>query len=88
MLHILKGLEADTVFPDPPYQIEKECASALELLGSRPSGLVGAVVIAQHDVRLKLEESYGALQRTRELKQGDNVLSFYETDSVNIDPEP
>jgi hypothetical protein len=29
-------------------------------------------------VRLKLEESYGTLKRGKMLKQGDNVLSFYE----------
>ena len=61
------------MFLDPPYQLEKEYALALELLGSRPHGLV----VVQHDVRLKLEESYGALKRERQMKQGDNVLSFY-----------
>ena len=37
-----------------------------------------ALVIAQHPARLPLEESYGSLRRTRVLKQGDNVLSFFE----------
>ncbi len=72
-LQILKKLEADIVFLDPPYALEKEYPLALELLGSRPPLLV----IVQHDVRLKLDESYGALKRGRVLKQGDNVLSFY-----------
>jgi hypothetical protein len=35
------------------------------------------LIIAQHDVRLKLEPAYGALKRTRVLRQGDNCLSFY-----------
>jgi hypothetical protein len=29
-------------------------------------------------VRHKLDESYGRLVRRRELKQGDNMLTFYE----------
>ena len=74
VLATIEKIEADILFLDPPYEMEKEYALALELLGSRSPVLV----IVQHDVRLKLEESYGALQRTRELKQSDNVLSFYE----------
>ena len=35
------------------------------------------LVIAQHDVRLKLKDSYETLQCTRVLKQGDNLLSFF-----------
>ena len=48
--------------------------NTLELLGANSPELV----IVQHDVRLKLAESYGRLVRARELRQGDNVLSFYE----------
>jgi 16S rRNA (guanine966-N2)-methyltransferase len=73
VLSMLPNIEADILFLDPPYASEKEYALALELLGSRASGLV----IVQHDVRLKLEQAYGTLTRARELKQGDNVLSFY-----------
>ena len=47
--------------------------SVLTLLGENPR----ALVIAQHAPRLKLQESYGALQRTRVLTHGDNALSFY-----------
>jgi 16S rRNA (guanine966-N2)-methyltransferase len=64
----------DIVFMDPPYQMEREYADTLELLGGAPPRLV----IVQHDVRLKLKESYGGLSRKREVRQGDNVLSFYE----------
>src|SRR5271155_4936790 len=73
VLPMLSKTEADILFLDPPYELAKEYSLALDLLGSRPSGLV----IVQHDVRLKLEETYGMLQRGRVLKQGDNVLSFY-----------
>jgi len=67
-------VEADIVFLDPPYDLEKEYAAVLALLGEKPPRLV----IAQHSPRLKLEDGYGGLHRTRQLKQGDNELSFYE----------
>jgi len=37
------------------------------------------LVVVQHDKRLALKESYGTLKLARTLKQGDNVLSFYES---------
>jgi 16S rRNA (guanine(966)-N(2))-methyltransferase RsmD len=64
---------ADIVFLDPPYDLEREYAAALELLGEGPP----ALVVAQHSVRLAMAEAYGALQRTRTVKQGDNALSFF-----------
>ncbi len=69
----LGRLEADIVFLDPPYDLDREYFQALRLLAGRPPGLA----IAQHSVRRTLEEAYGPLRRTRELRQGDNVLSFY-----------
>ncbi len=74
VLQMLKKIDADILFLDPPYELAKEYPLALELLGSQVPGLA----IVQHDVRLKLEESYGALKRWKMLKQGDNILSFYE----------
>lgn len=65
--------DADIVFLDPPYGLEHEYETVLRRLGRRPPGLV----IAQHDVRTKLAESYGALRRRRLLRQGDNCLSFF-----------
>jgi 16S rRNA (guanine966-N2)-methyltransferase len=73
---MIPQIAADIVFLDPPYALENEYTTALELLGANPP----ALVIAQHPPRLKLAENYGALHRTRLLKQGDNVLSFYATD--------
>ncbi|MBV8841230.1 MAG: 16S rRNA (guanine(966)-N(2))-methyltransferase RsmD [Bryobacterales bacterium] len=70
----LFALRADIVFLDPPYRLENEYAAALEALGARPPSLV----IVQHDVRVALPESVGRLERTRKLRQSDNVLTFYE----------
>ena len=73
---MIPKIAAGIVFLDPPYALENEYTTALELLGANPP----ALVIAQHPPRLKLAENYGALHRTRLLKQGDNALSFYATD--------
>ncbi len=73
LTRLTPGALGDIVFMDPPYRLEREYAGTLELLGAKPPELV----IVQHDIRLKLSESYGRLSRTRELRQGDNVLSFY-----------
>jgi 16S rRNA (guanine(966)-N(2))-methyltransferase RsmD len=71
----------DLIFLDPPYEAADEYATVLGLLGGEAKGLLseGAMVIAEHRRREKLEDRYGALTRMRLLKQGDAGLSFYET---------
>ena len=73
-IDVLRHQQAEIVFLDPPYELEDEYQKALEWLGEHPAPLV----LAQHSSRLKLDEQYGALRRVRELRQGDNVISFYE----------
>jgi 16S rRNA (guanine(966)-N(2))-methyltransferase RsmD len=69
----------DVVFLDPPYDAAEEYAATLGLLGGAAAGLLaeGALVIAEHRRKEKLEENYGGLKRTRLLEQGDAALSFY-----------
>jgi 16S rRNA (guanine(966)-N(2))-methyltransferase RsmD len=69
----------DVVFLDPPYDVGEEYAATLGLLGGAAAGLLaaGAVVIAEHRRKQRLELHYGALERTRLLEQGDAALSFY-----------
>jgi len=74
---MISRLEADIVFLDPPYALESEYAASLELLGEKSPGLA----IVQLPSRLKLADRYGALHRTRLLKQGDNALSFYQPEA-------
>ena len=66
------------MFLDPPYALEREYSAAFEILGEAPPPLT----IAQHSVRLALEDAYARLRRTRLVRQGDNALSFYGEDSV------
>lgn len=66
---------AEIIFLDPPYTRPGEYELALNSVASNTPSLV----IAQHDVRLALADRYGPLGRTRTLRQGDNVLSFYSS---------
>jgi 16S rRNA (guanine(966)-N(2))-methyltransferase RsmD len=74
-LPLLERVEAELVFLDPPYEMEKEYIEALDLLGSGDSG---SMVIAQHAAKVDLASAYGSLRKYRVLKQGDNSLSFYK----------
>jgi 16S rRNA (guanine(966)-N(2))-methyltransferase RsmD len=71
----------DVLFLDPPYDAAAEYAATLNLLGGAGAGLLaeGAVVVAEHRRKERLEERYGSLERTRLLEQGDAALSFYAT---------
>jgi 16S rRNA (guanine(966)-N(2))-methyltransferase RsmD len=69
----------EVVFLDPPWDAAAQYAATLGLLGSSATGLLadGALVIAEHRRKERLEDRYGSLQRTRLLEQGDAALSFY-----------
>ncbi len=74
----LNRRSADIVFLDPPYDVQREYRSALEALAA----IAAPLVIAQHSVHFTLPERSGALARYRQLRQGDNVLSFYSPEAV------
>jgi 16S rRNA G966 N2-methylase RsmD len=69
----------EVVFLDPPWDAAAEYAATLGLLGGSAAGLLapGALVIAEHRRKERLEDRYGSLERTRLLEQGDAALSFY-----------
>jgi 16S rRNA (guanine(966)-N(2))-methyltransferase RsmD len=69
---------AELVFLDPPYDLEREYAAALEVLGGDPP----RIAVVQHSVRQPLGDVYGMLRRIRIVKQGDNALSFYAAAAV------
>jgi 16S rRNA (guanine966-N2)-methyltransferase len=76
VLQYLTHRQADIVFLDPPYDLEKEYGEALGMLGVNPP----ALLVVQHDSRFALEDVYGKLKCKRVVKQGDNSLSFYRPD--------
>ena len=74
----------EVLFLDPPYDAAREYSATLGLLGGSAAGLLaeGALVIAEHRRKERLEDRYGSLARTRLLEQGDAALSFYAADPV------
>lgn len=70
----LAQAQADIVFLDPPYDLDREYEAALRALGENPPPLV----VVQHAARKRLKDEYGRLRRTRTVRHGDNALSFYE----------
>ena len=73
----LSRRRAGIVFLDPPYDLEREYAAALDLLGEDPPELT----VVQHSIRLPLAETYGKLHKARSVRQGDNSLSFFDKSS-------
>ncbi len=72
-LRVLKDYPGDLIFLDPPYQRPSDYAVCLDALSGPPE----ALVIAQHDAKFDPGEVVGRLERSRRVKQGSNVLSFY-----------
>jgi 16S rRNA (guanine(966)-N(2))-methyltransferase RsmD len=72
-----RGVRLEVVFLDPPYRAGEEYERALNFLGQ--SAVLGpdALVIAEHHPKQPLAERYGRLARSRALRQGSAVLSFY-----------
>jgi 16S rRNA (guanine966-N2)-methyltransferase len=82
----MSPMRFDVVFLDPPYEAVEEYTLTLGLLGAIETGLLapGAIVIAEHRRKEKLEERYGMLKRTRVLEQGDAALSFYASPASHL----
>ena len=79
VLAALPHQQAHIAFLDPPYEMQREYAAALDLLGEKPPDLA----VVQHSVRFQLAEKHGCLACVRYLKQGDNALSFFERTSCD-----
>ena len=67
---------ADIIFLDPPYDRESEYSLAMEAIPECK------LLLVQHSIRLTLPEVSGELSRVRQLRKGDNVVSFYEYPST------
>jgi 16S rRNA (guanine(966)-N(2))-methyltransferase RsmD len=78
-----KQRAADIVFLDPPYEATEAYDTTLAFLAQHQAAVLadGAIVIAEHSGKHKLEPRYTVLERTRLLEQGDAALSFFEIKS-------
>jgi 16S rRNA (guanine(966)-N(2))-methyltransferase RsmD len=65
-------LQADIVFLDPPYTLEREYESIL----TKIEELRPLLAIVQHSSHFTLPDT---LRPSRVVKQGDNILSFFES---------
>ena len=79
-LHLLdsRAVSCDVCFLDPPYRMEHAYAEVLGLLGTSRVLKSSSIVVAEHDKHFDPGGKFGALERYRELRQGDAVLSFYK----------
>jgi 16S rRNA (guanine966-N2)-methyltransferase len=74
VLLTLSRYPADILFADPPYELEREYTALLDRIAEiRPP-----VAVIQHSAHRALPEMHSGLGCTRVVKQGDNVLSFYQ----------
>ncbi len=71
-----QNVNPDFIFFDPPYRLEEAYRETLDFLGG--SNLAErATVIAEHEKHFDPGAKFGSLERSRQLQQGDAVLSFY-----------
>ena len=72
---VLERTRADIAFLDPPYEMSKEYEASMIALGPIRNSAGGRCSTHRASRR---RQTYGKLERYREIKQGDNVLSFYQ----------
>jgi 16S rRNA (guanine966-N2)-methyltransferase len=75
-----KGVIADFIFLDPPYQKSEAYPNSLDALAESQLLKPHAMVIAEHPKKFEPGEMFGSLRRFRKLEQGDAALSFYRRD--------
>jgi len=76
------SVSCDVCFLDPPYRMEPAYAEVLAFLGRSRLLKPSSIVVAEHEKHFDPGEKFGGLERYRELRQGDAVLSFYKIGQV------
>lgn len=72
-----RRLIADFIFLDPPYEEATEYSEVLEFLDASHLIAPRGIVIVEHFSKMELPERLDRLECTREIEQGDTLLSFY-----------
>jgi len=67
----------DIIFLDPPYE-SRLVKNTLQALAKSDILKTTTLVIAEHHKSLNLDKEIGSLERVRQEKYGDTVLSFYK----------
>ncbi len=71
------AVSCDVCFLDPPYRMQQAYAEVLGFLSQSRLLKPASMVVAEHEKHFDPGDKFGALERYRELRQGDAVLSFY-----------
>jgi 16S rRNA (guanine966-N2)-methyltransferase len=71
---VLERARSDIAYLDPPYEMSAEYEASMLVLDQSETPMV----IVQHSSHFSPKAEYGHLHRYREIKQGDNCLSFYK----------
>ena len=77
-----QAVSCDICFLDPPYGFHSAYDQIMGFLSQSQLLKQSSVVISEHDKHFDPGGKFGALERYRELKQGDAVLSFYRLGSL------
>jgi 16S rRNA (guanine(966)-N(2))-methyltransferase RsmD len=72
-----RGITADFVFLDPPYDANDEYERMFEALDESPIVTPQTRIIIERSCKLTLPERRGRLHRRRTTEQGDAALDFY-----------
>jgi 16S rRNA (guanine(966)-N(2))-methyltransferase RsmD len=72
-----RGVAADIVFLDPPYEEAGEYLQTLEFLGSSKLLAPAGLVIAEFAKKRAPNAAVAGLERVRVVEQGDAALGFY-----------
>jgi 16S rRNA (guanine966-N2)-methyltransferase len=72
-----RRLLADFAFLDPPYKETEEHLRALEFLDASHMIAPRGIVIVEHNWRTSLPERFDRLECSRQIEQGEAILSFY-----------
>jgi 16S rRNA (guanine(966)-N(2))-methyltransferase RsmD len=72
-----RHMVADFIFLDPPYEKTEEHYRALEFLDASHLIAPHGIVIVEHRRGSELPDRLDRLECTRQVEQGDAVLSFY-----------
>ena len=75
-----EGAAYDTILLDPPYD-DGWAEKALAMISQGRTLRAEGVAVAEHSVRERVGERYGALVRRDQRRYGDTVLSFFGLDN-------
>lgn len=67
----------DIIFLDPPYE-SRLVKNTLQALAKSDILKITTLVIAEHHKSLNLDKEIGSLERVRQERYGDTVLTFYQ----------